>query len=194
MYSVHPSQVLCSIRKTLLFNLLIFYLIKTECFHLRVMLTAARGPTSFEDLKTVNGILHPTFVEACKAAGLVEDDAEWKNCLQEASLFCGPGAMRRLFAVILTQNNPQNPWLLWNDFRYPFSISKIHQTSYESGLGNTCRKIFCLTKDAAEMIRCTGSTNTSSTKRFSSLKICASYTTEKRWLKWVYLLPCVPFA
>ena len=88
-----------------------------ECFYLRVMLTAARGPTSFEDLKTVNGILYPTFVEACKAAGFVEDDAEWKNCLREASLFCGPATIGRLFAVILTQNNPQNPWLLWNEFR-----------------------------------------------------------------------------
>ena len=32
-----------------------------ERFYLRLLLTAVRGPTSFEHLRTVDGTLHPTF-------------------------------------------------------------------------------------------------------------------------------------
>ena len=34
---------------------------------------------SFEDLRTVNGQTNETFVEACLARGLIEDDEEWKR-------------------------------------------------------------------------------------------------------------------
>jgi hypothetical protein len=39
-----------------------------ERFYLRLLLTAVRGPTSFEHLRTVAGTLHPTFQAACVAA------------------------------------------------------------------------------------------------------------------------------
>ena len=54
-------------------------------YYLRLLLTVARGPTSFEDLRTVRGHLYETFREACLARGLLEDDDEWKMCLREAT-------------------------------------------------------------------------------------------------------------
>src|SRR3954466_5297662 len=56
-----------------------------ERFYLRTLLTVVKGPTSFEDVRTVNGQVRATFKAACFAYGLLEDDSEWMQCLQEAS-------------------------------------------------------------------------------------------------------------
>ncbi|CAM4795143.1 unnamed protein product, partial [Rotaria magnacalcarata] len=45
-----------------------------ECFFLRLLLYAVRGPTLFEALGTVNGRICATFREACQLHGLLEDD------------------------------------------------------------------------------------------------------------------------
>ena len=57
-----------------------------ERFYLRLLLTIVRGATSFEDLRTVNNVLHDTFKSACVARGLLEDDEEWIQCLREAAI------------------------------------------------------------------------------------------------------------
>ena len=40
--------------------------------------------TSFNDLKTVNGVQYSTFYETCLALGLIESDEEWNRTIQEA--------------------------------------------------------------------------------------------------------------
>ena len=57
-----------------------------ERFYLRTLLAAVKGATSFEDLCRVDGGNPlPTFHQACLARGLLEDDNEWRQCLQEAA-------------------------------------------------------------------------------------------------------------
>ena len=46
-------------------------------FYICVLLSAVKGATSFEDLRTVDGQLLPTFHAACLARGLLKDDSEW---------------------------------------------------------------------------------------------------------------------
>lgn len=48
-----------------------------ECFYLRLLLVNVRGPTSFQSLRTVNGVLCTTYREACQLLGLLEDDNHW---------------------------------------------------------------------------------------------------------------------
>ena len=48
-----------------------------ERFYLRLLLAVVRGPTSFESLRTVDGVIYETFKVACIARGLLEDDEEW---------------------------------------------------------------------------------------------------------------------
>ena len=55
-----------------------------ERFYLRLLLTVVTGAISYEDLRTYQGTLYPTFREACIAYGLTEDDNEWHQCLEEA--------------------------------------------------------------------------------------------------------------
>jgi len=88
-----------------------------ELFYLRTLLTVAKGPASFEDLRRFDGITHTTFYEACLARGLLEDDGEWRQCLLEASYMQTGEQLRQLFALLLLSCTPTRPTELWNDFR-----------------------------------------------------------------------------
>lgn len=55
-----------------------------ECFYLRLLLVNVRGPTSFENLRTVNGELCATYREACQRLNLLEDDSHWDDTLADA--------------------------------------------------------------------------------------------------------------
>ncbi|KAG6687927.1 hypothetical protein I3842_11G098700, partial [Carya illinoinensis] len=80
-----------------------------ERYYLRILLNHIRGPLSFDDLKTVNGVLAPTFREAATMHDLLQRDNSIEECLQEASLYQTPSNLRRLFATILVYCNPANP-------------------------------------------------------------------------------------
>jgi hypothetical protein len=45
-----------------------------ERFYLRLLLTAVKGATSYENLCTFQDIVTPSFREACLARGLLEND------------------------------------------------------------------------------------------------------------------------
>jgi hypothetical protein len=72
-----------------------------EHFYLRTLLTTVKGPTSWEELRMWEGICHPTFHAACLARGLLENDNEWHECLQEVSLTHLGESLRCLFSLIL---------------------------------------------------------------------------------------------
>jgi hypothetical protein len=88
-----------------------------ERFYLRTLLTAVKGPTSFESLRTFGSVTYPTFHEACLARGLLEDDGEWRQCLLEASFMQTGARLRDLFATLLLFCCPTKPEQLWNEFR-----------------------------------------------------------------------------
>lgn len=90
----------------------------TECYHLRLLLHEIRGPTSFSSLKTVDGVIYPTFQAACRALGLLEDDANWSQTLKEACISDSPHKIRELFAIILVFCHVGDPLKLWEEYRY----------------------------------------------------------------------------
>lgn len=45
-----------------------------ELFYLRLLLTHKLGPTSYEDLRTIEGVMYPSYREAVKALGLLSDE------------------------------------------------------------------------------------------------------------------------
>src|SRR5882757_6906924 len=87
-----------------------------ERFYLRLLLTIVKGATSYEDLRTFQGVLYPTFREACIAYGLTEDDNEWHQCLEEAKHMAVGHQMRHLFVTILKDCAPADPRALWDTF------------------------------------------------------------------------------
>jgi hypothetical protein len=88
-----------------------------ERLYLRTLLTVVKGPTSFTDLLTYQGVVYATFREACLARGLLEDDGEWQQCLRDASTMQTGTCLRHLFATLLLFCSPSRPELLWADFR-----------------------------------------------------------------------------
>lgn len=80
-----------------------------ECYFLRMLLHNVRGPSSFDELKKVDGYLCSTYREACEMLGLLEKDQHWDLTLTEALLFSVPSRIRSLFAIILTTCTPSDP-------------------------------------------------------------------------------------
>ena len=86
-----------------------------ERFYLRLLLTAVRGATSFKDLRTINGVVHRNYKNACVALGLLDSDEEWDQCLQEAATWQSGHQLRNLFVLLLLNCHPADPLMLWNN-------------------------------------------------------------------------------
>ena len=73
---------------------------KGEQFFLRLLLTIFESGKSWEHLRTWNSQVFATFKETCIARGLLEDDHEWRICLEEA-ISMQPGmAYHQLLTVV----------------------------------------------------------------------------------------------
>ncbi|GFQ72534.1 ATP-dependent DNA helicase [Trichonephila clavata] len=107
LYTVHPNNA--------------------ECFYLRLLLINVRGPTSFQELKTVNGHVCATFREACQKLNLLENDAHWDISLADASHTAQPQQIRTLFFIILTTYFPANPKGLWGKYKEYMSEDILHR-------------------------------------------------------------------
>ena len=85
-----------------------------ERYYLRMLLYVVTCPTSFEYLRTYEGVVYNTFQEACMARGLLETDDEWDTCLNEAGFTQSGEQLRQLFVIILLGNTPADPLGLFN--------------------------------------------------------------------------------
>jgi hypothetical protein len=75
--------------------------IEGERFYLRMLLMIIKGATSYEDIKTFNGIIYHTFKETCAARGLLKEDNEWYKTFDEATHWATALQLRYLFTTIL---------------------------------------------------------------------------------------------
>ena len=82
LYSIHPTQV--------------------EFYATILLLNNVRGPCSYEDLKRVNGFIHPSFQDAAVARKLLKDDMMWIKCMKEANdSYTSICMLRKLFVSII---------------------------------------------------------------------------------------------
>lgn len=88
-----------------------------ERFYIQLLLTVCVGPVSFEDLRTHDGILYPTFKAACNARGLLKDDHEWHHAFEESVGSAIGAQLRTLFVVALTSGTLNDPPCLWEEFK-----------------------------------------------------------------------------
>jgi ATP-dependent DNA helicase PIF1 len=84
-----------------------------EHYYLRVLLNHVAGATSFEDIRTIHGVIQPTFCEAAEKRGLIEEDNTLDECLTKATLCQMPSSLCRLFATILVFCKPSDVFGLW---------------------------------------------------------------------------------
>ncbi len=88
----------------------------SETWALRLLLHQARGCLCEREIRTVRGEEQLTFVAAAMAAGILEDDREYHQCLSTSSQFIGPPALRSLFLIILTRCQPREPMEMLDTF------------------------------------------------------------------------------
>ncbi|XP_062189934.1 uncharacterized protein LOC133892964 [Phragmites australis] len=84
-----------------------------ERYYLRMLLNTVKGCTSYEDIRTVAGVIHPTFKSACQALGFLDDDNEWIECINEAANWATGIQLRQLFTTIMCHCEVTDPKLLW---------------------------------------------------------------------------------
>ncbi|XP_024009492.1 uncharacterized protein LOC112084575 [Eutrema salsugineum] len=80
-----------------------------EAYYLRLLLNLVKGPHSFDDIKTVNKVLHSSFKDACYAYGLLNDDKEYIEVINEGGLWLSANYLRRLFVILLTTQSISIP-------------------------------------------------------------------------------------
>lgn len=98
-----------------------------ERYYLRLLLTVARGPTSFADLYNVAGTTYPTYQAACIARGLADNDQEWFHCFSEAALFTPAHGLRTMFLVGLRQRLLADPLSIWDRYKDSFYDDLKHR-------------------------------------------------------------------
>ena len=80
-----------------------------ERFYLRTLLLHTKGATSFKVLKTVHGITHIAYRNACVALGLLIDDFLYDSTIRKASIQMSTFALSQMFAMICVHTPPANP-------------------------------------------------------------------------------------
>ena len=72
-----------------------------ERFYPRMLLNIVKRATSFDEIKTVNGQLCPSFKAACFALGLLDGDRDCNDAIKEASNWATGQQVWELFVTIL---------------------------------------------------------------------------------------------
>ncbi|WOH08958.1 hypothetical protein DCAR_0728409 [Daucus carota subsp. sativus] len=84
-----------------------------DLLYLRMLLLRKKGCTKFEDLRTIDGVLHDTYKEACGALGLLQNDKQWHDALSENAQSSFPHQLREMFVNILSYSSVADPHFLW---------------------------------------------------------------------------------
>ncbi|KAK9669021.1 hypothetical protein RND81_13G103600 [Saponaria officinalis] len=84
-----------------------------ELYYLRLLLNIVKGATSYADIRTVNGVIYPTYKAACAALGLLDRDDEWNIALNEAATWSTAHQHRDLFVTLLLFCEVSDPGKLW---------------------------------------------------------------------------------
>ncbi|XP_073120893.1 uncharacterized protein [Henckelia pumila] len=137
-----------------------------EKFYVKLLLMHIRKPTSFKDLRTVNGKTYATFREAAQILGLMEDDNTIDNCMEEATSYLMPIALRQLFAtalvyyitipyedlIVVEQLNKEQKYA-YNQILYCVN-NNLSRVFFVDGPGGTGKTF--LYKDILDTVRSTG--------------------------------------
>ena len=106
-----------------------------EKFFLRMLLHTVKGPKSYDDLKTVDGVVCETFQKACILLGLFEDDSQIEATFQEAAdITTNVDQLRHIFVTLLVHTMPADPLELWEKFKDQLAEDLMRKFAKDKGL------------------------------------------------------------
>eukprot|EP00889_Picochlorum_renovo_P006318 jgi/Picre1/33348/NNA_008672.t1 len=103
---------------------------------LKQLLCALPGATSWDDLKTVRDIeeggnpthvVCPSFEEACRLRGMLENDDLWCSGMDEAVREAMPCQLRMMFVEMLAFCNISDPKRMWNRYKTALSEDYLYE-------------------------------------------------------------------
>ncbi|KAI9084594.1 hypothetical protein K1719_033376 [Acacia pycnantha] len=97
-----------------------------ELYYLRLLLTRVRGAKNYEDIRTVNTVVFPTFREACFALGLLDDDKEYIDAIKEASSWASGNYLRNFFTSMLLSHCLSQPAIVWEQTKELICEDLLH--------------------------------------------------------------------
>lgn len=56
-----------------------------EIYYMWLLLNIMKGLTCYEDIRTINGVIYPTFRDACLSLDLLDDEKEYIETIHEAA-------------------------------------------------------------------------------------------------------------
>ncbi|XP_076939929.1 ATP-dependent DNA helicase RRM3-like [Bidens hawaiensis] len=86
-----------------------------EAYYLRILLNKVKGPECFEDIQTVDGVVCENFRDACYKRGLLDDDKEYIEAIEDASHNSTGYYLRNLFATMLITYSLSRPHFVWEN-------------------------------------------------------------------------------
>lgn len=78
-----------------------------------MLLNIIKGSQNLEEIKTINGVTHPSYRAACYTLGLLNEDKKWHDALEKAAQWSTGPQLRELFATILLFCEVSKPFKLW---------------------------------------------------------------------------------
>ena len=109
-----------------------------ELYSLRVLLHNIPGATSFDELKTVEGVVMKSFHEACQKLGLMNDDSEFQKTFEEAVSVRFGEDLIQFFSSLLEFCRPGNPAQLYEKFKEELSYHYIRYDKYDLVQAENC--------------------------------------------------------
>ncbi|CAH9116894.1 unnamed protein product, partial [Cuscuta epithymum] len=90
-------------------------------------MNVVRGATCYEDLKKLDGLQYLTYRDACYARGLLDDDREYIDAIDESSHSASAHLLRYLFATTLTSGCASRPEHIWEKCWIFFSYDILYR-------------------------------------------------------------------
>jgi ATP-dependent DNA helicase PIF1 len=111
-----------------------------ELYYLRMLLVNVPGPRSFDELKTVPGEddsttqTFETYREACQARGLLANNADLRETLNDVIRSQLPKEARNVFSYFLANGDCTDALSIWNEYRFHMMEDVIHTWKQRMGI------------------------------------------------------------
>ncbi|XP_040366362.1 ATP-dependent DNA helicase pif1 isoform X1 [Rosa chinensis] len=103
---------------------------------MRMLLNIKKGCHSFDSIKTINGSTYSSYQEACRVLGLLGDDKEWIEALENSLHAATTSEIRQLFVTIVLFCDVANPETLLDSYWVNMCDDLLHKARIEIGNPN----------------------------------------------------------